>query len=183
MKQDYKNREIFIALSIVVVFIILLTTQNITLILLLLVIICCNKSVYNSGNYVINKCSLVEPDEPNNLYRSDSSEHSDTTEYECSEESELSESDTIELDDITNYPGSIDACHDDKNPCNNGVRLNSDSIIINDGDELLARQNRSRNDPERVWSGIYRRKDIMDRYVNEELDEEENSRWWGSHEI
>lgn len=181
MKQE--NKEIFIALSIVVIFVIILTTQNITLVLLLLVIICCNESVRNSGYCVINKCLSDEPDEP---HWSDSLEYSDTTEYEYPEKSELSEcfeSDTNESDDITNYPGSIDACRDDKDPCNNGVRLNLDSIIINDGDELLARQNRSRNDPERVWRGIYRRKDIMNRYVNEELDEEENSRWWGSHEI
>lgn len=52
-----------------------------------------------------------------------------------------------------------------------------------DGDELNTIQARARNDPTRVWAGIYRRKELVNRYVGEALDEAQDSRWWGIHEI
>lgn len=52
-----------------------------------------------------------------------------------------------------------------------------------DGDERLAMQGRFRNDPYRVAAGIMRRKDIVDRNVREELDREEDSRWWGRWDL
>ena len=58
-----------------------------------------------------------------------------------------------------------------------------DAIALYDGDELNAYQVRSRNKPERIWAGIRRRKDLVDHYVREELDECENTRWWGAHEV
>lgn len=61
--------------------------------------------------------------------------------------------------------------------------VDDDAIAIYDGDELMAYQVRSRNDPERVWAGIYRRKALIDRYVGEELDERENTQWWGAGEV
>lgn len=64
-----------------------------------------------------------------------------------------------------------------------GPCVDDDAIAIYDGDELLAIQARSRNDPERVWAGNYRRKAHVGRYITEELDEEENKRWWGAHEV
>jgi hypothetical protein len=61
--------------------------------------------------------------------------------------------------------------------------IDDDALALYDGDELTAYQVRSRNEPERVWAGIYRRKALVDRYVGEELDERENSRWWGAGEV
>ena len=60
--------------------------------------------------------------------------------------------------------------------------VDDDAIAIYDGDELNAYQVRSRNDPTRVWAGVFRRKALMDRYVREELDEQEDTRWWGRAE-
>jgi len=61
--------------------------------------------------------------------------------------------------------------------------VDDDAIALYDGDELNTYQVRSRNNPERVWAGIYRRKALLDRYVREELDERENTRWWGAQEV
>jgi len=69
------------------------------------------------------------------------------------------------------------------NPQAAGPCVDDDAIAIYDGDELLAYQARSRNDPERVWAGITRRKALVERYVKEELDEKEASQWWGNHEV
>jgi hypothetical protein len=62
-------------------------------------------------------------------------------------------------------------------PCND-----DEAIVALDGDEAMAVQGYSRNDPTRVEAGIFRRKSMMKRYVNEELDEAQDSRWWGLHE-
>lgn len=51
-----------------------------------------------------------------------------------------------------------------------------------DADESNALQVRSRNDQERVVAGTIRRKAFLDPYLREELEEEEDSRWWGRHE-
>lgn len=61
--------------------------------------------------------------------------------------------------------------------------VDDDAIAFYDGDELMAYQARSRNDPERVWAGIHRRKALVDRYVGEELSERENTQWWGQGEV
>ena len=58
-----------------------------------------------------------------------------------------------------------------------------DALLALDGDELNVLQVRSRNDPERVWAGIYRRKALVARYVAEELKMAEQRRWWGNHEV
>jgi hypothetical protein len=61
--------------------------------------------------------------------------------------------------------------------------VDDDALLMYDGDELNVLQVRSRNNPERVWAGIYRRKALVARYVEEELDQAENQRWWGNSEV
>jgi hypothetical protein len=51
-----------------------------------------------------------------------------------------------------------------------------------DADEFNTYQAHLRNDPYRVLTGISQRKNMMDKYLNEELNEEENSQWWGRQE-
>jgi hypothetical protein len=70
-------------------------------------------------------------------------------------------------DDRIADPQAAPACIDD------------DALAYYDADEQNAYQVRSRNVPERVWAGVYRRKALISRYLNEELDEAEGSRWWG----
>jgi hypothetical protein len=43
-------------------------------------------------------------------------------------------------------------------------------------------QRRSTNDPERVAVGTSQRKLLVDQYLQEELDEEEGSIWWGRYD-
>jgi hypothetical protein len=64
-----------------------------------------------------------------------------------------------------------------------GPCVDDDAVAIYDGDELMAYHGRARNDPERVWVGITRRKALVSRFVKEELDETESSVWWGNHEV
>ncbi|GFR91267.1 hypothetical protein ElyMa_002588600 [Elysia marginata] len=52
-----------------------------------------------------------------------------------------------------------------------------------DGNGLMALQARSRNEPERARTGVYRRKALVDRHVGEELDEHEKMCWWGAEEM
>lgn len=61
--------------------------------------------------------------------------------------------------------------------------VDDDALAFYDGDELNTYHVRARNDPERVWAGIYRRKALVSNYISEELDERENSQWWGNHEV
>jgi hypothetical protein len=52
-----------------------------------------------------------------------------------------------------------------------------------DADRLMVEHSRWRSDiPHRQTAGIHRRKDLMDKYVREELDEEEATPWWGRGE-
>jgi hypothetical protein len=68
-------------------------------------------------------------------------------------------------------------------PFAEGPCLDDDSYGgMMDADEAYAVQIRSRNDPTRVAAGIIRRKEFMDAYLREELEQEEDSRWWGRHE-
>ncbi len=60
--------------------------------------------------------------------------------------------------------------------------IDDDALQYFDADELNTLQVRSRNVPERVWAGIYRRKALVSRFINEELDTAEASRWWGVNE-
>lgn len=69
-------------------------------------------------------------------------------------------------------PVAAGACQDDE--------ANDDEI---DGDERITYQARSRNDPVRVTIGTLNRRSALDKYLREELDEEENRRWWGRHEV
>lgn len=55
-----------------------------------------------------------------------------------------------------------------------------DEII--DGDERNAYQLIARNDPIRAMSGTMRRQKDLQQYFTQELDDEENSRWWGQNE-
>ena len=69
------------------------------------------------------------------------------------------------------YPAALGPCIDDEA---HGANI--------DGDELNVYHARSRNDNTRVIAGTIRRKEFMDRFLREELEEEEDSRWWGRHE-
>jgi len=51
-----------------------------------------------------------------------------------------------------------------------------------DGDERMANQGTARNDATRVTAGTMNRRRTLDKYFRENLDEDENSRWWGRHE-
>lgn len=50
------------------------------------------------------------------------------------------------------------------------------------GDERMTRNSLARNDPVRPTIGLMRRRREMEQYFAEELDEAENSVWWGNHE-
>jgi hypothetical protein len=63
-----------------------------------------------------------------------------------------------------------------------GVCIDNDAIAALDGDELNVYHSRARNDESRVIAGTMRRKEFVDRFTREELDEEENSIWHGNHE-
>jgi len=54
-----------------------------------------------------------------------------------------------------------------------------ETIRVLDGDEQFAYQGRARHDPYRQAAGIMKKKQIMDKYVREELDEEEQNNYWG----
>lgn len=51
-----------------------------------------------------------------------------------------------------------------------------------DGDERIVQNAQSRNDAERVIAGTMNRRKALDPYLREELEEEEDRRWWGQHE-
>ncbi len=51
-----------------------------------------------------------------------------------------------------------------------------------DGDERMNYQANSRNDPLRATAGSMNRRRDLDKYLREEVEEEEDSRWWGRHE-
>lgn len=62
--------------------------------------------------------------------------------------------------------------------------IDDDAIAIADIDELATYQARARNSPERTWEGNYhKKKNMIDRYFREEVDQQENRRWWGAHEV
>jgi len=63
------------------------------------------------------------------------------------------------------------ACVDDE--------ANDDEL---DGDERMTYQARSRNDPARVTAGTMNRRRDLDKYLREEVDEEDDREWWGRHE-
>lgn len=63
------------------------------------------------------------------------------------------------------------ACVDDE--------ANDDEL---DGDERMNYQARSRNDPTRVTAGTMNRRRDLDKYLREEVDEEDDREWWGRHE-
>ncbi len=56
---------------------------------------------------------------------------------------------------------------------------NSEARDSFDADRKIVEHARWRHDPHRVVAGTMRRKDLMTRYVREELDEKENEPWWG----
>lgn len=56
-------------------------------------------------------------------------------------------------------------------------------VGVLDADELGALHGRARNEATRVAAGTAGRKRMMDFYLREELDEEEDANWWGRHEV
>jgi hypothetical protein len=74
-----------------------------------------------------------------------------------------------------------------QNQLGNSMPISQDQIYSSsqypiDGDERLSYQSLSRNDPKRPIMGVTRRRRDMDKYLREEVDEEENRRWWGQDE-
>jgi len=70
-----------------------------------------------------------------------------------------------------NAPSAAGACIDDE--------ANDDAL---DGDERMNYQARSRNDPTRVTAGTMNRRRDFDKYLREEVEEEDDREWWGRHE-
>lgn len=68
-------------------------------------------------------------------------------------------------------PYAASACFDDE--------ANDDEL---DGDERINYQARSRNDPTRVTAGTMNRRCDLDKYLREEVEEEDDREWWGRHE-
>lgn len=60
-------------------------------------------------------------------------------------------------------------------PCDYSV----EAADVMDSDRKTVEHVRWRHDPHRVAAGVMDRKRLMDKYVREELDEEEDSQWWG----
>ena len=69
-------------------------------------------------------------------------------------------------------PGGASACEDDEA-----------NDMEQDADESNINQVRSRNDPTRVTAGTMNRRRFLDPFLREELEQEENKRWWGRHEV
>lgn len=61
--------------------------------------------------------------------------------------------------------------------------VDDDAVNVLDADELNTVHARARNDETLVWAGVRERKTVVDGAVREELDERENTYWWGVHEI
>ena len=70
-----------------------------------------------------------------------------------------------------NAPSAAGACIDDE--------ANDDAL---DGDERMNYQARSRNDPTRATAGTMNRRCDLDKYLREEVEEEDDREWWGRHE-
>jgi hypothetical protein len=82
------------------------------------------------------------------------------------------------------YPGAIDFDHLYQNSTSSDAKIETDDeIAIYDGDEQNTYQVRARNVPERVWGGALKRQSVVNRYVKEELDEEEDRVWWGKSQL
>jgi len=64
-----------------------------------------------------------------------------------------------------------------QNPCEHPA------VDVFDADERNVHLVREKNDAHRVVAGGMRRKDQLSRYLKEELDEEENSHWWGQWDV
>ena len=62
-------------------------------------------------------------------------------------------------------------------PCHTGPA--AELRDTHDADRKTVDHARWRHDPYRVAAGVMRRRELMDKYVREELDEEENRPWWG----
>ena len=63
-------------------------------------------------------------------------------------------------------------------PCVDG-----DAVNYFDGDELNTYHARSRNIPERTWTGIMEKKQKLEPYLSEELAQTQDRVWWGRHEF
>ena len=80
------------------------------------------------------------------------------------------------FDKFKDYPGSIDM-----NETYKPVRCLTDDLI--DGDEIISYLNIHRNEPTRVINGMTNAYTKLNRYVRDEIDEEEqNKEWWGQHD-
>lgn len=84
------------------------------------------------------------------------------------------------------YDDDDDRDDDDRDGGRDGKRAYKRAYDDNDdeldGDERMNYQSRSRNDPIRVTTGTMNRRQDMDKYLREEVEEEEDRVWWGRHE-
>jgi len=90
-----------------------------------------------------------------------------------------------ECDDDTENPkifGNFNQPNEQKKNMSKMTQVKKNEIDI-DGDETLAYQNMSRNDPVRAISGITKRRRFLDPYLREEVDESEDRFWWGQKEL
>lgn len=71
-------------------------------------------------------------------------------------------------------------CHDTFMPMHPISDIRNDNEI--DGDQRMARQSIQRNDPLRSTIGSMRKQCDLDKYLREELNEEEDAVWWGRDE-
>jgi cytoskeletal protein RodZ len=83
------------------------------------------------------------------------------------------------------YPGAINLGSGDVGDIVPHAEPFEDDFVLEslDDGELMAQQALSRNDPERALAGITNRKALVERFMGEELDEAEDERWWGRHEV
>ena len=60
--------------------------------------------------------------------------------------------------------------------------LDESNNDILDGDERISANSLSRNDNVAVIAGSMKRTSDLDKYMREEVEQEEDSRWWGNNE-
>lgn len=154
-------REYFLALTVIVMIVIILTAKDTTTAVILVGLIAGFLVVMGPHNASCRRDAFTPREVENPIL------HKEVTRSLIEEDK---------------YPGAIDFRESTDFRGASG-EAGDDTGIVYDGDELVTYQNRARNVPERVWAGTHQRKTLVDHYVREELDERENVRWWGAHEV
>ena len=79
--------------------------------------------------------------------------------------------------DDRDYPGAVADSDFAGDPAEHG---GADGLTA---DEMVIYHARFRNDPTRANADPGRHRYLADKYIRSELDEAEDSRWWGRHEV